>query len=623
MEAVAVHTGSQFRKTSQHLMPAIRPPASAGQYDLYPAFPVGPGQIQLGFSALADRLAKAGQVVIDGYPGVLWENFRARLETELGRRGLRTAWRSTAEAMRPVEEINALVAPFLGGDDPLFGRRFTGALRDFFDPGRLRALVPDPAADLNIFYGCGAALAAASVGWAGLLVYVDVPKNEVQFRFRAGSVSNLGLDRPLDAKAAYKRCYFVDWVAANAHKAALLPRVDVVVDEQRPDEPALIGGDELRAALARMARNYFRVRPWFEPGPWGGQWIKGHVAGLAQDVPNYAWSFELISPENGLLFESDGRLLEVSFDWLMAAEHEAVLGKAAPAFGLEFPVRFDFLDTVAGGNLSIQVHPRPEYIRQNFGESFTQDETYYILDCEPGARVYLGFQDGVDPAAFRQALEHSADTAAPVEIDRFVISLPTHKHDLLLIPNGTIHGSGAGNLVLEISATPYIFTFKMYDWLRLDLEGKPRTLNIGRAFENLNFERQGQRVLDELVSHPHTLAEGPGWRVVHCPTHREHFYDVHRLEFEHSLEVATEGSCHVLSLVEGEQVLLETEGGLRQRFNYAETFVVPAAAGRYRLVSESGAMLKVVKAFVNPRGEWVSGVLAVWHSQLSTDQGRQ
>ena len=245
-----------------------------------------------------------------------------------------------------------------------------------------------------------------------------------------------------------------------------------------------------------------------------------------------------------------------------------------------------------------------------FGERFTQDETYYILDCEPGARSYLGFQADIDPAAFRQALEHSAATATPVDIEQFVVAVPTQKHDLLLIPSGTIHGAGAGNLVLEISATPYIFTFKMYDWLRLDLEGKPRTLNIARAFENLDFERKGPRISDEFVSHPRTLAEGPDWRVAHCPTHAEHFYDVHRLEFEGSLEVETAGNCHVLSLVEGQQVRLETASGLSQRFNYAETFVVPAAAGRYRLVSEDGEPVKVVKAFVKPRGEWARGVLA-------------
>jgi hypothetical protein len=71
-------------------------------------------------------------------------------------RGLRAAWCSTAQALRPADQVEALVAPFLGGDDPLFGRRFIGALSDFFDAERLRALHPDPAADLNILYGSGA-----------------------------------------------------------------------------------------------------------------------------------------------------------------------------------------------------------------------------------------------------------------------------------------------------------------------------------------------------------------------------------------------------------------------------------------------------------------------------------
>ena len=134
--------------------------------------------------------------------------------------------------------------------------------------------------------------------------------------------------------------------------------------------------------------------------------------------------------------------------------------------------------------------------------------------------------------------------------------VPSHKHDLFLIPNGTIHGSGKNNLVLEISATPYIFTFKMYDWMRLDLEGKPRPLNINRAFENLYFERQGERVEEELVSHPHLVSEGPDWKIIHLPTHPAHFYDVHRLEFSSKIEVPTDGSAHILMLVEGQTVLL-------------------------------------------------------------------
>jgi mannose-6-phosphate isomerase class I len=304
-------------------------------------------------------------------------------------------------------------------------------------------------------------------------------------------------------------------------------------------------------------------------------------------------------PENGLLLESDGLLLEVSFDTLMFHDHRAVLGACADHFGYEFPIRFDFLDTFAGGNLSLQCHPRPEYIRRHFGERFTQDETYYILDCAPGAQVYLGFQEDIDPGAFRAALERSRSEAVPVDVERYVQRHPAHKHDLFLIPHGTVHCSGRDNLVLEISATPYIFTFKLYDWMRLDLDGRPRPLNIERAFENLNFERRGPRVREELLARPTVCRSGHGWRIVHLPTHPDHFYDVQRIEFERAVDLPTDDSCQVMSLVEGASVLVEA-GGERRRYSYAETFVVPAAAGGFRLVNEGERPAMVVKAFVRP-----------------------
>ncbi|MBI4927609.1 MAG: class I mannose-6-phosphate isomerase [Anaerolineae bacterium] len=598
-------TPPAWRKTSQYLMPVSHAPTAPGAYDIYPAHPLPSGAIRVGFAALAETVAQAGTVVIDGYPGVLWEHFAAQLKAALGSYGQAVVFSNVKDAMLPGEQIEALIAPYLGGDDPLFGYRYPGGLADFFDPERLADLLPAPDA-INVLYGCGAALA----GWKGALIYVDVPKNEIQFRARSLSVANLGLDEALPPKPAYKRSYFIDWVVANRHKAALLPAIDWMVDEQRADEPAIMPGEALRQGLEQLTRSVFRARPWFEPGPWGGQWIKSQMPQLAQEVPNYAWSFELISPENGLLFASDGALLEVSFDMLMYQDHHAVLGQCAPNFQYEFPIRYDFLDTVDGGNLSVQCHPRPEYIRRNFGETFTQDECYYILDCVPGARVYLGFQENIVPQEFKSVLLESAQTAKPVEIERFVNAVEVEKHDLLLIPNGTIHGAGIGNLVLEISATPYIFTFKMYDWLRLDLDGKPRSLNIERAFQNLYFDRRGERIHKEFVSHPTLLEQGADYCILHLPTHPHHFYDVHRLEFSGAVAVETgglDGSCHVLSLVEGKTVLVETADGTQTRFNYAETFVIPAAAGRYRLISEDGSLIKVVKTFVKPRETWEPG----------------
>jgi mannose-6-phosphate isomerase class I len=588
---------NEYRKTSQNLIPVQKVTSGNSGYDIYPTHKLPEGSIQAGYASLAAEMLQHRCIILDGYQGVFFHRIKQELEHHFNNAGTNVLWIDIRQALKTPAETDDMIAPFLGGDDPLFGTRTTLQLSDFFDKKKLtnlRKTANQSINDITIIYGPGAALFGVDV----MLVYIDIPKNEIQYRSRARSITNLGAEKHLDPKAMYKRFYFVEWIVLNRHKEKILPRVDIFADGQQTETITWAKGEHIRQGLHHISKNVFRVRPWFEPGVWGGSWCLQNIDGLNRDVPNYAWSFELIVPENGLIFESSGLLLEVSFDMLMYSEGANVMGDAFERFGTEFPIRFDFLDTFDGGNLSVQVHPSEEYTKKNFNENFTQEETYYILDAKEDAVVYLGFQEDINAENFEQSLRNSFERNEKLDMAGFVQTLPAKKHDLLLIPPGTIHASGKNTMVLEISSTPYIFTFKLYDWLRPDLDGKPRPLNISRGMENLDFERKGDYVEKNLVSRPKIIDQGPDWEVYHLPTHAKHFYDIHRLHLKTRMEVFTQNKAHVMSLVEGSSIIIETQSGQTMRFSYAETFVIPAAAGSYNIINEGKTEIKIVKAFV-------------------------
>ncbi len=194
---------------------------------------------------------------------------------------------------------------------------------------------------------------------------------------------------------------------------------------------------------------------------------------------NFAWSFDGVPEENSLNLEIGGKVLKVpAQDLVFYAPHELLGERVHGRFGAEFPIRFDLLDTMGGQNLSLQVHPLTEYIYEKFGMPYTQDESYYLLDVDEDEEtyVYLGLKEGVDKKRWSgNSVQQKKEKNFSLR-KKICQQNPGQKHDHVLIPAGTVHCSGKNTMVLEISATPYIFTFKLWDWGRLGMDGQEQVI---------------------------------------------------------------------------------------------------------------------------------------------------
>lgn len=520
-------------------------------------------------------------MAIECYPGVLEQQISETLSEALSpTRVIRV--RDTYKASR---EIESMISQELT-DDPVFGRMDGLVIQDFVDPARIessREQLKQNRGQLILIVGAGTSLIEPD---PDVLIYADLPRWEIQQRQRRNEIGNLAVENLYESPSLkYKRGYFLDWRLADRIKKDMIGRLDFLLDTTDPRNPKLVSGDAFRAALQHAVTRPFRVVPFFDPGPWGGQWMR-EVCGLDAAAPNYAWCFDCVPEENSLRFGFGDVVIEVpAIDLVFQHPRELLGDPVHERFGAEFPIRFDFLDTMEGGNLSLQVHPLTEYIREKFGIPYAQDESYYLLDAAPDASVYLGLKSNIDRKQMAAELRQAQEGSNWFDAEQYVNKWPARKHDHFLIPAGTIHCSGRNSMVLEISATPYIFTFKLWDWGRPGLDGKPRPIHLDHGLANIQWERDTQWVKDNLINRVCPVAHGEGWAEEKTGLHPLEFIETRRHWFNGPVIHDNQGSVHVLNLVEGDAAVIDSPYDLFEPFtvHYAETFIVPAALGKYRV----------------------------------------
>ena len=546
---------------------------------------------------LAERLQQNPQkpviVAIDGYIGTQWTPVIHVLAQQLKQKAIPLSVIDFSNMFKSQEQLDAELSEYLPVDkekDPvsLFGKLFKGGYEALTDEKKTDALAANLCVRpiVIILYGCGCAMKKLRHLY-DYIIYLDLTPKQAILRARNGGFANLGDQTARPVKALLRRCYYVDFEAAGHLRWDLIKNdaIDFYIAGDHPDRLQLIPRKSFATIMTALSKQPFRCKPVYLEGVWGGQYII-KLRHLPDSMRNCAWVFDLIPLEVSIVVQAGEHLLEFPFFTFVQKEGVAIMGdECMSKFGGYFPVRFNYDDTFhSNGNMSIQVHSGHDYNIENYNELGRQDESYYVVATGHEAKTFIGFNEDADPDEFIREAKVSEKHFIPVDYERYIHHIPSTPGTQVMLPAGTVHASGRNQLILEIgSLTIGSYTYKMYDYLRADLDGIPRPIHTYHGEKVVCKERTTSWVNKNLVQPPQLVRSGDKWAEYIVGEHRLLYFSLRRLEFEKSIEDDTNGKFHVLTLVDGEKVVVQSldHPELCYEQHYLDVIVVPARTGKY------------------------------------------
>lgn len=547
-------------------------------------------------------------LAFDGFPGVRWDIISA-LKKKMQREGFEIAVVDCFSIYKPSSVIWEIIRPYVTSDK-YFGRVFDGSLKDFLDNGKVERLkkhlrkLKEDQYDAIICFGTGS-LTDSLRDLYDYAFFLDIAKRKVLDRIKKEPLWFIPQDADFGAQVAdvglslqsFKLSQYVFPAVFDKHRQNALQDLNFYIDANIEGEPKLLSAEVFYYVLSSLASSPIIFNPIYVPSPWGGQWIKEKDGLSDKDYPNCAWKFEVIPLEMSVKVNIGKIECELPGSTLIALKGEDILGESASGkFSGTFPVRFHYDDSWNGGNMALQVHPDLEYAQKHFNESTGQHEAYYIVDSKPGSKVYLGLKEGLDLKEFYNAAKKAEIKKIPMDYNKYVNSFPSNVGDLFLIPAGTIHALGKNQVCLEIGIG-WGYTFHVYDYLRPDLNGNLRPIHLDHAFRSLKEYRDTKWVKKNLLQKPIILRKGKGWEEYLLGRWKGIPWEVHRMEFERSIEDNAKKGFHVLALVGGTSMEIKVCGRTKVRINCFETILMPASIGQYTLINtgkEPCIVLKVL-----------------------------
>ena len=555
-------------------------------------------------ATLADRAAKEGVVVaLDGYTTANWTVFVNLIARECCLLGLGfEAIDANAATLKSGKEIDAIIDPLLIWDtkiDPtlLYGKVYKGGYQGLMDEACTEAFkkaVPASrqAGKISVVYGYGSLIPELRELY-DVKVFFDLTPMKSMLRIRRGEYSNLGKERPGIINRTIRRCYYCDFECAvrNRHELWENNVPDWYVLDNDPQNLQLMPFGTFSDICAQLVKYPFRAKPCYLEGVWGGSYMK-KLRNLPDEMRNAAWVFDFIPMEVSVVVEAGDEKLDINYCSFVHKEGVNLMGEdCVKKFEGYFPIRFNWDDSYhSTGNMSIQCHSGGEYNVKNYNEFGRQDESYYVVVTGHGAKTFIGFRDDADIPQFFRDIEAADTEHKPCDYMKYVSYEESKPGLQVMLPAGTIHSSGRNQVILEIgSLTIGSYTYKMYDYLRLDFDGKQRPIHTRLGEENVRQDRRYSVIHDPespeyIVQKPRLAASGEGWEEYILGENPQVYFSLRRLEFEKKCEQDTGGKLfHVLTLVDGDAVRVRSVRHPERYFDlqFMDIVCVPADMGRY------------------------------------------
>ena len=555
-------------------------------------------------TAIAPKVQQEGAIVaFDGYTGTKWDLMVSLLARECDVFGFKIEFvDSYQRTFKSGEEIDAIIDPLLIWDkkiDPtlLYGKVYHGGYIGLTDPEKVEAFKKELPAlkapgTLVLVYGYGSLIRELRSLY-DIKCWFDITPMNSMLRIRAGEYANLGKKHTGIINRTIRRCYYCYFENAVQLRKELFAENALdwyFLDNDRANLQMMPFGS-FADICAQLVKYPFRAKPCYLEGVWGGSYMK-EKRHLPQKMRNAAWVFDFIPMEVSVLVKAGEELLDINYCSFVHKEGVALMSeKCVKKYKGYFPIRFNWDDSYhSTGNMSIQCHSGGEFNVKNYNEFGRQDESYYVVVTGQDAKTFIGFRDDADIPAFFKEIEAADTEHKPCDYMKYVSYEESRPGLQVMLPAGTIHSSGRNQVILEIgSLTIGSYTYKMYDYLRLDFDGKQRPIHTHLGELNVNQERRTSVIHDPqskdyIVQKPRLDDSGDGWKEFILGENPQMYISLRRLEFEKQCQQDTKGEkFHVLTLVDGDRIRIRSAQYPERFFDldFMEIACVPASMGKY------------------------------------------